>query len=198
MDNDNEFMIELKELLQIYEAALAEGKSIYMDADQLADIANWYINENEASKAQQAIDYGLHLHPANTKLLLEQILLYIDNRELQKAKEVIDLVGEPELTEIKLFKAEILLNEGKLSEADELMNTIEFDSKIDEDVVGCIIRLYLEMGFPQYCIGWIKKTIEKYGESIFLLESLAYCYSFTDQNADKAIELYNALIAKDP
>ncbi len=198
MDNDNEFMIELKELLQIYEAALAEGKSIYMDADQLADIANWYINENEASKAQQAIDYGLHLHPANTKLLLEQILLYIDNRELQKAKEVIDLVGEPELTEIKLFKAEILLNEGKLSEADELMNTIEFDSKIDEDVVGCIIRLYLEMGFPQYCIGWIKKTIEKYGESIFLLESLAYCYSFTDQNADKAIELYNALIDKDP
>ena len=41
MNNDNEFMTELKVLIVRYETALSEDKNIYLDADQLADIANW-------------------------------------------------------------------------------------------------------------------------------------------------------------
>ena len=141
MNYGNEFMIELKELIERYETALSEDKNIYLDADQLADIANWYINENEASKALKVIDYGLQLHPSNTKILLEKILLFIDNRNFQKAKEVIESFPEPNLTELKLFKAEVYLNEGKLNEADFIINSIDFDDDIDSDLINCVMRL---------------------------------------------------------
>ncbi len=198
MNSDNEFMTELEELLRSFEAAQAEGKSIYMDADQFADIANWYINEEKYDEAQQAIEYGLQLHPNNTKILLEHALLYLDSRNYDKAKEVIEEIAEPDLTEVKLFQAEILLNEGQLSAANTVINSIQFEDKPEEEVVSCIIRLYLEMGFPQYCIEWVQKTIEQFGESKLLTESLAYCYSFSDKDAGKAIVLYNKLLDGDP
>ena len=194
MNSDNEYMTELEELLKSFEAAQAEGKSIYMDADQFADIANWYINEEKYEEALQAIQYGLQLHPNNTKILLEHALLYLDSRNYDKAKEVIEEIAEPDLTEVKLFQAEILLNEGKLGAANTVINSIQFEGKPEEDVVSCIIRLYLEMVFPPYCIDWVQKTIAEFCESRPLTESLSYYYSFTDKSADIATVLHNNLL----
>ncbi len=198
MNSDNEFISELEELLKNYESALAESRSIYLDADQLADIANYYISEEKYDNAHQAIDYGLRLHPGNTKILLEQTLLYLDKRMFDQAKTTIEEIAEPELTEVKLFQAEIFLNEGKVGAAKRVIHSIEFEGKPDEDVIGCILRLFLEMGFPHYCIDWINKIIERFGETKLLLESLAYCHSFSEKDADKAIQLYNKLLDGNP
>ena len=53
---------ELTEIIQRYEAAKAEKRQLYLDGDQLADIADWYATERKFNDAQEVINYGLQLH----------------------------------------------------------------------------------------------------------------------------------------
>lgn len=84
------FAISKKELVTLitnYEEAKAENRQLYLDADQLADIADWYASERKFEEAQEVITYGLKIHPGNTDLLIEQAYLYLDTQKLQKAKK---------------------------------------------------------------------------------------------------------------
>ena len=59
-------------------------------------------------------------------------------------------------SEVKMLKAELLLNEGKLEEAQQLINTIE-----DTDDLASIIEivyLYMDMGYPEAAKEWRDKT----------------------------------------
>lgn len=112
---------ELTEIIQRYEAAKAEKRQLYLDGDQLADIADWYATERKFNDAQEVINYGLQLHPGNTGLLIEQAFLYLDTQKLSKAKEVANSITETYDSEVKMLKAELLLNEGKLEEAQQLI-----------------------------------------------------------------------------
>ena len=114
---------ELVTLITNYEEAKAENRQLYLDADQLADIADWYASERKFEEAQEVITYGLKIHPGNTDLLIEQAYLYLDTQKLQKAKKVADSITEEFDSEVKLLKAELLLNGGKLEEAQWLMPT---------------------------------------------------------------------------
>ena len=102
---------QLVTLITNYEEAKAENRQLYLDADQLADIADWYASERKFEEAQEAITYGLKIHPGNTALLTEQAYLYLDTQKLQKAKKVADSITEDFDPEVKLLKAELLLNE---------------------------------------------------------------------------------------
>ena len=42
---------ELQELAEQYEAAKAENKPIYLDADDLADLADWYAMRGNSEQA---------------------------------------------------------------------------------------------------------------------------------------------------
>ena len=85
---------ELVTLITNYEEAKAENRQLYLDADQLADIADWYASERKFEEAQEVITYGLKIHPGNTDLLIEQAYLYLDTQKLQKAKKVADSITE--------------------------------------------------------------------------------------------------------
>lgn len=58
---------ELNELIAQYETARAENRQLYLDGDQLADIADQYAAERKFNEAQEVITYGLHLHPDSTE-----------------------------------------------------------------------------------------------------------------------------------
>ena len=55
--------MELVTLITNYEEAKAENRQLYLDADQLADIADWYASERKFEEAQEVITYGLKIHP---------------------------------------------------------------------------------------------------------------------------------------
>ena len=77
---------QLATLITNYEEAKAENRQLYLDADQLADIADWYASERKFEEAQEVITYGLKIHPGNTALLIEQAYLYPDTQNC-KSKE---------------------------------------------------------------------------------------------------------------
>ena len=182
---------ELTEIIQRYEAAKAEKRQLYLDGDQLADIADWYATERKFNDAQEVINYGLQLHPGNTGLLIEQAFLYLDTQKLSKAKEVANSITETYDSEVKMLKAELLLNEGKLEEAQQLINTIE-----DTDDLASIIEivyLYMDMGYPEAAKEWIEKGQDQYGEEEDFIV-LQADYLGATQHMKEAIECFDKLI----
>lgn len=75
---------ELQNLIAQYEAVKAKNESLYLDGDQLADIADLYASERKFKEAQEVITYGLGLHPGHTDLMVEQAYLFLDLNQPQK------------------------------------------------------------------------------------------------------------------
>ena len=186
---------ELVTLITNYEEAKAENRQLYLDADQLAGIADWYASERKFEEAQEVITYGLKIHPRNTDLLIEQAYLYLDTQKLQKAKKVADSITEEFDSEVKLLKAELLLNGGKLEEAQWLLSTIA-DADELETIID-VVFLYLDMGYPDAAKEWLDRGKSRYAEDEEYM-ALTADYLASTHQVESAIIYYNKLIDKSP
>lgn len=97
-------------------------------------VTNWPIlpintPERRFKEAQEVISYGLGLHPGHTDLMVEQAYLFLDLNQPRKAREVADLITDTYSANVKLLLAELLLNEGKLDDADQILDSIEEEEK---------------------------------------------------------------------
>ena len=54
---------EFQQILRQYEESVQQGNSIYMDADELADIADYYQYNGKLDEADQAINMALEYNP---------------------------------------------------------------------------------------------------------------------------------------
>ena len=186
---------ELQELAEQYEAAKAENKPIYLDADDLADLADWYAMHGKSEQATEVVEYGLSLHPDSTPLLVEQAYLFMDAQNREQAKLVIERISEDYSSEVKVLKANILLGEGKIDEAEQLLDTIE-DKEELANIVD-VSYMYIDMGYPVKALPWLAGGSERYAEDEAYLAVTADCFHAQGLN-QKAEALYNKLIDKNP
>ena len=186
---------ELQELAEQYEAAKAENKPIYLDADDLADLADWYAMHGKSEQATEVVEYGLSLHPDSTPLLVEQAYLFMDAQNREQAKLVIERISEDYSSEVKVLKANILLGEGKIDEAEQLLDTIE-DKEELANIVD-VSYMYIDMGYPVKALPWLAEGSERYAEDEAYLAVTADCFHAQGLN-QKAEALYNKLIDKNP
>lgn len=186
---------ELQKLADDYEAARAENKTIYFDADDLADLADWYAIRGKYQIASEAVEYGLNLHPENTTLLVELAYLLIDTQNRDKAKEIIGRISEDYSSEVKVLKANILLGESQIEAAEQLLDSIE-----DKDDLGNIIDItymYLDMGYPQKAKEWIDLGTKRHADhEAYIAVKADYLYSRGMK--EEAEAAYNELIDKNP
>lgn len=186
---------ELNDLIAQYEAMKAEERQIYLDGDQLADIADRYASERRFQEAQEVISYGLNLHPDSTDLHIEQAYLYLDTQKPQLAKEVAESINESYTFEVKLLKAEILLNEGQLDAAETLLNTIEERGELETIIE--VAYLYMDMGYADVALRWVGTGAADYSEIEEFMALAADCFCACNE-LEKAAQAYNNLIDKNP
>lgn len=186
---------ELQELAEQYETAKAEKKPIYLDAEDLADLADWYAMCGKNENAAEVVEYGLSLHPDSTPLLVEQVYLLMDSQERDKAKLIVDQISDDYSSEVKVLKANILLGEGKIDEAEQLLDTIE--DKDDLANIVDVAYMYIDMGYPDKALTWLETGLEKYAEEESFLAATADCFHAKGLN-QKAETFYNKLIDKNP
>ena len=77
---------ELQELAEQYELAMSAKQPFYLDADDLADLADWYGTKKNYDKALEIAEYGLKLHPDSTALMIEYAYLHLDSGKRAKAR----------------------------------------------------------------------------------------------------------------
>lgn len=188
---------ETEQLIARYEAMKAENKSLYFDSDQLSAIAEYYAVDRQFEAAQEAISYGLNLHPESSELLVQQAYLFLDTKQLEKAKLVLHSMPDPSDYDVKLLKAEILINEEKVEEADELLATLDECAKEDLFMLLEIAYLYIETGYPEKAITWLEKGLGMFKEEEGFLAAVADCYCSVG-NLEKAVYFYNKAIDQNP
>lgn len=185
---------ELQEIAEQYEAAKAENKPIYLDADDLADLADWYAIRHKYEKATEVVEYGLGLHPDSTALLVEQAYLFMDTQKKEKAKEIVARIAE-DSSEVKVLKANLLFEEGRAEDAEALLESM--DDKDDLANIVDVSYMYIDMGMPEKALPWLTSGLEKYAEEEAFLAVTGDCY-YTQGLHEKATFFFNKLIDKNP
>lgn len=193
--NNSPIRKELTESIAKYEAAKAEGHKIYMDACQLADIADWYATEQRFEDAEEVVNLGLQLHPGNTELLVEQAYLLLDTNKVDEAKQVAFGIAEENDREVKLLKAEIFLNYELLANAQEILYSLEDKDQLE--TISHIVTLYLDMGFEQIAKEWLDKAELLYADREAFI-SLKADYLAAIHDYQESIACFDKLIDMSP
>ena len=79
---------EFKETLARYEAALREGRPISMEAEELTDVAEYYMTKEREEDADRCIRTALEIHPdaIDPQIFVARRELFHDN--IEKAREL--------------------------------------------------------------------------------------------------------------
>ena len=205
---------EFKEMLRSYENTRQHGEMIYLDSDDLIDIAEYYHSNSEYEKAAEAADYCIELHPDEASaLLFKARMALIDEHDAKKAEESFRLVKDPEnYIEAAYIKAELLIYKGKVNEAEALLEQkyteylserdIDADEAYDEEELERmpldIAMMYADLGYEGLAKVWMEKMSAPVEDMEYeYYETWARICHAADQT-DKAIENLNKALDYDP
>lgn len=201
---------EFKELLTKYEGALSSGESVYMDADDVIDIAEYYHIQGRLDKAEGAADYCLELFPDDpAALLFKARMALIDKDDVNLAKELLNKVGDDESLEACYIKAELMVCENKIEDADKFLDekykelsAEGFDSNDDEDeeeekvnMPMDIAMMYADHGLLILAEKWINRTSipEDNDQKVDYYETRGRIH-MEQENFEEAIKDWNNLL----
>ncbi len=154
---------EFQELLERYEHSLQEGESIYMDAEELTDIAEYYMMHGDEDKANACIARAQELHPDATDPLVFLARQQLFHGNLPAAYGILYSISDQEDREVVFLHAELLLKERKPQQADRLLR--ECCDRILEDRDAFIYDaadIMYEYDFADDALIWAIQLIEEY------------------------------------
>lgn len=154
---DNE---EFRSLLSTYEESVKSGQPIFMDADELTDIADYYHLIGNDELGLEAIEYALSLYPNSTLpnvYKARQALIAGDFDMAQGCVEQIENKDDPEYYYIQ---AEMLIVQDKVEEADAYLRDYFLTVPPDEyqDFVMDVANIYSDYGQNDKAHEWLMRT----------------------------------------
>ena len=79
---------EFKKVLRVYEQR--QEKSVYLDAEDFADIADYYLSVDKINLAMGTLNMGLSIHPEHDSLLVVQSAAYMLQRMYDEAEDILN------------------------------------------------------------------------------------------------------------
>lgn len=159
-----------QKLLRRYEKALEEGRVPYMEADELTDIAEYYMTGNQDTLANRAIQAAIRMHPDSVDpqiFLARQKMFY---GQLDEARAILDALDDQDDLEVIYVQAEILIKEGKVDEAEEfLYNKMEekcqrkeIDDEEMESYYHDCVSIFMDYNQWEAAETWLKQLKDQY------------------------------------
>ena len=189
--SDNEK--RLNDLAREYEPMRAEGESVYMEPDDLADLSLWYDNNHYPERSDEVMEYALSMYPNSTMLQIEQAYRYLDKGDIDSAIILSNQIEDDMTGDLQLLKARLLIENEEYEKADDLLNSFPPE---DLDPI-MVANMYMETHFSGKAIEWLKlhgQGLEEEEDYLSILMN-AYCYT---GKYEESIEICEKLIDKDP
>lgn len=100
-----------KRLLQRYETAMEQSGTIYMEPDELTDIAEYYAMKGRMDEANAAIELATSTHPdsVDPQVFLSRQQMFMGN--MDEAHRICDAIIEQGDREVQFLHAELLLGD---------------------------------------------------------------------------------------
>ena len=145
---------EFKEALAKYEGMVESHTPAYFDADELTDIAEYYASKERHDDADKVIDLALQLHPNDTDALIFRARSLALKGKLKEAYMVADLIEDKSDREVKFLQADLLMEENRMEEADEVFNQLAIHEEEDLETLLDILLAYIDTNQEKYAEKW--------------------------------------------
>ena len=200
MTEDTEYFEseDFKEILRQYEESVKSGEHIYMDADDLADIADYYHYHNRKDEAEAAISLALEYNPEAVGPLLYKAREALEAKDFETAKKYADQIEPLDSLETVYLRAEILIQENDIDKADAILseyfkNEVATDEQTDF-IIG-VVKLYIDCRQFMKAFEWIARITgyNSDGYKELMARTLFGLGKFKDSE-----KLFNELLDKNP
>lgn len=199
MKTDDDFFesTEFHDLLSEYEQAVASGSPVFLDADELTDIADYYQMNGQDEEAEHAVRLALSLSPGAIGPLSYRIHGALYQDDIGQAWRWFGQIVETDEPDYIYLKAEIMLAEKRVSEADQFLT--EQLEKVPEDerqdYIIDVAGIFSDYGQDEEAMQWMKRAQPE--DSADFKELMARTLFGLGKYEDSE-RLFNELIDTDP
>ena len=151
---------EFRELLCQYEESVSSGQPIFMDADELTDIADYYHYTGDMERADEAIEKALAFSPGATAPLVYKAREALTREDVEEAEALVEQILDKNDPDYYYMQAELLIAQNKIDEADQFLRDY-FKSVTPEehnDFVLDVANIYMDYGVHDKAYEWMLRS----------------------------------------
>ncbi|MCQ2064647.1 MAG: tetratricopeptide repeat protein [Bacteroidaceae bacterium] len=184
---------EFIDLLTMYEDMVSSGTSMYFDSMDIANIAEYYSMNGELDKSDDAIEFGLDLHPQDPDILIAKAGNLLMRGRKDESRVISESIVDPDNQELMYLRGIIEVADHDY-EASEIYFTQAVEmSGNDPGMLNDIIVKYMDEREFDLCQKWLDRALVMSPDSRNFIELQADLYFDTGQ-MDTAIVWYNHLL----
>ncbi len=151
---------EFQTILSQYEESVESGHPTYIDADDLADIADYYQYNGFTDKAGEAINLALEYNPEAVGPLLYKAREALVSNDFKTAKDYADRIEAVDKMEAVFLKGEIQICQGNTEAADayfiEQMKEVMTDELMD--YVYDVANIFSDYDLHDKAFEWMARS----------------------------------------
>ena len=189
---------EFKEILRQYEESVKSGGRIYMDADDLADIAAYYHFYNRDEEAEEAISLAMEYNPEALGPMLYKAKEALEAKDFETVESYATKIEALDSLEAIYLQAEVLIQKNNVDKADSILLEY-FKNEVPQeeyaDYIKDVVELYLEYSQFIKAFEWIARITgtESEGFKELMARTLFGLGKYKDSE-----KLFNELLDKNP
>ena len=186
-----------RNILRQYEESAKSGHPIYMDADDLADIADYYQYNGHPDEAEEAINLALSYNPQAVGPLLYKAREALTHKDYDTARSYAERIEASDMMEAIFLRGEILICEGMVDKADKLFQQYMEEIMSDElmDYVYNVANTYSEYAIYDKAFEWMARS---QGDNSDEFKELMACTLFGLGKYQDSERIFNELIDHNP
>ena len=190
---------EFQQILARYEAAKAYGRSLYMEPEELADIAEYYQMLGNGVEATNVLEHGLSMFPGSDILLaLRARMALFNNNDIATAQQYVSQIVDTTSFEYYYIVAEIMLADKRPDDADQYLNDVV--SKIDDEEERDDFYVDSAMLFADYncydiAATWLERSTDYEADDYKQLQGKIALHK---GNYEESERIFNELLDRDP
>lgn len=190
---------DISEIIKKYEQKFVSGKSVYLDADEFDELAEYYDTHNNIDSARDVVEDGLSIHPESRSLLIKKAKFLVYDGEYSRALRLLNNTFSEYDFDLFLLKIECYLQLGLHAEAYEMVKEmLEKEEEEDMDTILSEVGfLYVEADLFDEAILYLEKSLDYNATKTDVLGDLAYSYEMVG-NFNAAIDTTNKILDIDP
>lgn len=197
---DNSFDDEALEAVRKFEDMKKNNQSCFFDVVEFESIIDFYIENNNSSKAFEAASLASSQHPNSISIQLRKAKVYLDKGRAVEALRILKRLEsiEPGNDEIFVAKGTAMGILGDINNAIKMFDyALSINQDDENDTLFSIVTVLHNLNFYEQSIPYIHKLIKK--EPFFRshIYDLAYSYERIE-DFDNSIKYYNVYLDEDP
>lgn len=189
---------EFKEILAKYEDARRKHTDVYLEPDELTDIAEYYYDRGDRRLAVDILDHAIDMFPgAAMPLVFRGRTALLDEHDIAKAKDYARRIDDKYNLDYIYLEAEILIMEGKEEQADNYLHD-RMDHIDEDDVPDYVLdvaTIFADYNFTDKAQAWLSLSDEP---DLTDYKELEGRIAYGKGNYEKSERIFEKLIDEDP